>query len=114
LLGRWTMPSRYPVVMEVKEISADLPPPCPVHKIGDKSSVHNAKCDGTLCLGVLTRQYMRLGALANGIPSANVITYKCPDQGKVVYEIRRDPDHWYMDAVSQLTDAKVKAPGPLA
>jgi hypothetical protein len=40
--------------------------------------------------------------------SANVITYRCPDQGKVVYEIRRDPDHWWKDALSPLTDAEVK------
>ena len=105
---------KYPVVMEVKEIRPDLPPPCPVHKVGDKFMINNATCEGKICHGVLMQQATRLWALANGLPSANVITYKCPDQGKVVYEIRRDPDHWYKDGISPLTNALVKAPGPLA
>jgi len=40
--------------------------------------------------------------------SANVITYHCLDRGKVVYEIRRVPDHWWKDALSSLTEAEVK------
>ena len=104
---------RYPVVMEVKEIKSEFPPPCPVHKVGDKFSINNATTEGRLCLGVLLSQMPRLWALANGLPSGNAITWACPDHGKVVYEIRRDPDHWYKDAVAPLTNATVKAPGPL-
>lgn len=42
------------------------------------------------------------------VSSANVMTYRCPDRGKVTYEIRRDPDHWWKDAVSPMTEAAVK------
>lgn len=99
---------RYPVTMEVKEMAKDLPPACPCHKLGDKIVINNGCVEGKMCLPVLAQQMARLYGLVNGMPSANVITYRCPDKGKVVYEIRRDPDHWWKDAQSPLTDATVK------
>ena len=39
-LRRWFMP-RYPVIMDVKEIRQELPPICPVHKVGDKIIINN-------------------------------------------------------------------------
>ncbi len=99
---------RYPVIMEVKEIHAELPPPCPVHQVGDKIAVSNARVEGKICLAVLTQQIARLYGLANGMAAGNVTVYRCPDRGKVVYEIRRDPDHWWKDALSPLTESEVK------
>ena len=99
---------RYPVVMEVKEIREDLPPPCPVHKVGDKIVINNGCVEGRICLPVLSQQVARLYGLVNGMPFANVFTYSCPDKGKVVYEIRRDPDHWWKDAQSPFTESEVK------
>ncbi|MFH1381413.1 MAG: hypothetical protein ABIH70_00780 [Chloroflexota bacterium] len=99
---------RYPVVMEVKEVKEELPPPCPVHKVGDKLTINNTDVEGKICLGVLAQSIARLYGLANGMPAPNVTTYRCPDHGKVVYEIRRDPDHWWKDAVSPLTESEVK------
>lgn len=99
---------RYPVIMEVKQIRAELPPLCPVHKVGDRVVINNGCLEGKICLPVLSQQVARLYGLVNGMASANVITYYCPDKGKVVYEIRRDPDHWWKDALSTLTDAEVK------
>ena len=99
---------RYPVTMEVKEIIADLPPWCPVHKVGDKIVITNGCVEGKICLPVLSQQSARLYGLVNGMSSANVMTYRCPDRGKVVFEIRRDPDHWWKDAQSPLTEAEVK------
>ena len=99
---------RYPVTMEVKEINDQLPPACPVHKIGDKLVINNGCIEGKICLPVMTQQISRLYGLVNGMPSANVITYRCPDRGKVVYEIRRDSNHWWKDAMSPLTEAEVK------
>jgi len=103
---------RYPIVMEVKEIKTDLPPMCPVHKVGDKVAINNGTVEGKICLGVLTQQFARLYGLANGMIAANTLTYACPDRGKVVFEIRRDVNHWYKDAISPLTDAPVKPPVP--
>jgi len=39
---------RYQVTMEVKEISKELPPMCPVHKVGDRIIIDNrySPCDG--------------------------------------------------------------------
>lgn len=34
---------RYPVTMEVKEIREELPPMCPVHKVGDKIVIDNGR-----------------------------------------------------------------------
>lgn len=99
---------RYPVVMEVKEIKPDSPPACPVHKVGDRIVIHNGCLEGKVCFPVLSQQVARLYGLVNGMPSANVIAYRCPDRGKVVYEIRRDPDHWWKDATSTMTDSEVK------
>lgn len=99
---------RYLVTMEVKEIDAALPPACPVHKVGDRIVITNGCVEGKICLPVLSQQSARLYGLVNGMASANVMTYRCPDRGKVVYEIRRDPDHWWKDARSPLTDAEVK------
>ncbi len=99
---------RYPVVMEVKEINAKLPPACPVHKVGDKIVINNGCLEGKICLPVLSQQVARLYGLVNGMASAHVMTYRCPDNGKVVYEIRRDPDHWWKDAQSPRTAAEVK------
>ncbi len=99
---------RYPVTMEVKEISEEFPPACPVQKVGDKIVINNGCLEGNICLPVLSQQIARLYGLVNGMASANVITYRCPDHGKVVYEIRRDTDHWWKDAVSSLTEAEVK------
>ena len=45
---------RYPVTMEVKEIIADLPPWCPVHKVGDKIVITNGCVEGKICLPVLS------------------------------------------------------------
>ncbi len=99
---------RYPVVMEVKEIRKELSPACPVHKVGDKIVINNGFLEGKVCLPVLTQQAARLYGLVNGMMSPNVVTYRCPDAGKVVYEIRRDPDHWWKDAQSPLTESAVK------
>ena len=99
---------RYPVIMEVKEINEQLPPRCPVQKVGDKAVINNGCLEGKICLSVLSQQFVRLYGLVNGMPAANVSTYRCPDRGKVVYEIRRDPDHWWKDAQSPLTEAEVK------
>jgi len=41
----------------------------------------------------LSQQIGRLYGLVNGMASTNIITYRCPDHGKVVYEIRHDSDH---------------------
>ena len=99
---------RYPVVMEVMEISTEYPPGCPVHKVGDKIVINNGCLEGKVCFPVLSQQVARLYGLVNGMPSPNVIKYRCPDRGKVVYEIRRDPDHWWKDAQSQLSESEVK------
>ena len=99
---------RYPVTMEVKQIREELPPLCPVHKVGDRVVINNGCLEGKVCLPVLSHQVARLYGLVNGMASANVIAYSCPDKGKVVYEIRRDPDHWWKDAVSPLTESEVK------
>lgn len=99
---------RYPVTMEVKEINAELQPLCPVHKVGDKITISNGCLEGKICLPVLTQQMARLYGLVNGMASANIITYRCPDRGKVIYEIRRDPDHWWKDAMASLTKSEVK------
>ena len=99
---------RYQVTMEVKEIRKELPPMCPVHEVGDKIIINNGCLEGKICLPVLSQQAARLYGLVNGMASANVVTYRCPDRGKVVYEIRRDPDHWWKDALSSLTEAEVK------
>jgi len=99
---------RYPVIMEVTEINEELPPPCPVHSVGDRIVIDNGCLEGKICLPVLAQQVARLYGLANGMPAANVLTYRCPDKGKVVYEIRRDPDHWRKDAQSPLTEAEFK------
>ncbi len=103
---------RYPVTMVVKEIRADLSPACPVQKVGDKIAINNGCLEGKICLPVLAQQMARLYALANGAPMANVAAYSCPDRGKVVYEIRRDPDHWWKDATSPLTESAFK-PNPI-
>jgi hypothetical protein len=94
--------------MEVKEIREELPPMCPVHGVGDRVVINNGCLEGKICLPVLSQQVARLYGLVNGMAAANVITYRCPDKGKVVYEIRRDPDHWWQDAVSPLTETEVK------
>ena len=99
---------RYPVVMEVTEIHDEPPPRCPVHQVGDRIVINNGCLEGKLCLPVLSQQVSRLYGLVNGMPYANHITYRCPDGGKVVYEIRRDPDHWWQDAMSPLTETEVK------
>lgn len=103
---------RYPVTMEVKEIRGELPPPCPIHKVGDRIVINNGCLEGKICLPVLSQQVARLYGLVNGMSSANVITYRCPDGGKVVYEIRRDPNRWWKDARSPLTDSEVKPYAP--
>ena len=99
---------RYPVTMEVTEIREDLPPRCPVHQLGDKIVINNGCVEGKICLPVLSQQVARLYGLVNGMASSNVLTYRCPDRGKVVYEIRRDPDHWWKDASSAVSEAEVK------
>ena len=99
---------RYPVIMEAKEIRRELPPLCPVQKVGDRVVISNGCLEGKICLPVLCQQAARLYGLVNGMASANVINYACPDKGKVVYEIRRDPNHWWKDAQSPLTEAEVK------
>ena len=57
---------RYPVIMEVKEINEQLPPACPVHKVGDKLVINNGCIEGRLCLPVITQQISRLYGLVNG------------------------------------------------
>jgi len=94
--------------MEVKEIREELPPMCPVHNVGDRIVINNGCLEGKICLPVLSQQVARLYGLVNGMASANIITYRCPDRGKVVYEIRRDPDQWWKDALSLLTESEVK------
>lgn len=103
---------RYPVTMEVKKIDVDRPPACPVHMVGDKVVINNGCLEGKICLPVLSQQAARLYGLVNGMSSPNVITYRCPDAGKVTYEIRRDPDHWWKDAQSPLTKSEVKPYSP--
>lgn len=100
---------RYPVTMTVKEIKAELAPPCPVHKVGDKITINNGCLEGKICLPVLAQQAARLYGLVNGMSApSEVLTYSCPDKGKVVYEIRRDPNHWWKDAMSPLTESEIK------
>ncbi|MFC1981295.1 hypothetical protein ACFLVN_03530 [Chloroflexota bacterium] len=99
---------RYPVTMEVKEILDQLLPMCPVHEVGDRVVIDNGCLEGKICLPVLSYQVARLYGLVNGMASADVLTCRCPDKGKVVYEIRRDPDHWWKDALSPLTESEVK------
>ena len=99
---------RYPVVMEVKEIREDLPPPCPVHSVGDKIVIDNGCVEGKVCLPALAQILPRLYALVYGAPAVNVFTFRCPDKGKVVYEVRRDPDHWWRDARSPRSESGVK------
>lgn len=103
---------RYPVTMVVKEIREELPPLCPVQKVGDKIVINNGCLEGKVCLPVLTQQISRLYGLVNGMAAANVITYRCPDNGKVVYEIRRDVEHWWKDPQSPMTKAEVKPHAP--
>jgi len=100
---------RYPVYITIKEIREDLPPKCPVHDIDDKVAVENGTIIGKICLPVLAMHLPRIYALVNGAPSpyGDVITIKCPDQGKVVYEIRRDSTKWWKDALSPLTPSEV-------
>ena len=99
---------RYPVTMEVKQIREELTPLCPVHKVGDRVVINNGCLEGKVCLPVLSQQVARLYGLVNGMAFANVVAFSCPDKGKVVYEIRRDPDHWWKDSVSPLTKSEVK------
>lgn len=99
---------RYPVVMEVKEIKAEFPPACPVHKVGDKIVIDNGCVEGRICLPVLVQQVSRLYGLVNGMPTADKFTYACPDKGKVVYEIRRDSSKWWKDAMQPKSDAEFK------
>ncbi len=99
---------RYPVTMEVTEIRGELLPPCPVHKVGDRIVINNGCLEGKICLPVLSQQVARLYGLVNGMPAANLFTCRCPDGGKVVYEVRRDPNHWWKDAQSPLTESDVK------
>ncbi len=94
--------------MEVTEISAEYPPACPVHKVGDKIVINNGCLEGKICFPVLSQQVARLYGLVNGMPAPNVIKYRCPDRGKVAYEIRRDPDHWWKDAMAQYSASEVK------
>jgi uncharacterized repeat protein (TIGR04076 family) len=99
---------RYPVTMTVKEIRKDLPPDCPVHKVGDRIVINNGCVEGKICLPVLAMQAGRLYGLVNGMLFPNVLTFECPDRGKVVYEIHRDTDHWWKDALSELTESEFK------
>lgn len=99
---------RYPIVMEVKEIRAELPPPCPIHKAGDQMTISNGCLDGRLCLPVAAQQMARLYALANGLPAKDLTIYNCPDNGKVVFEIRRDSTKWWKEPLSPLTEAEVR------
>ena len=99
---------RYPVTMEVKEIRQQPPPSCHIQQVGDRIVINNDCLEGKICLPVLSQQIARLYGLVNGMASANIITYRCPDNGKMVFEIRRDPDHWWKDALSPLTEAQVK------
>lgn len=99
---------RYPVVMEVKEIRKEFPPPCPVHKVGDRITVNNGCVEGKICLPVLAQYMARIYALSNGLPTRDRFTIACPDNGKVVYELRRDSTKWWKDALSPLTDAELK------
>ena len=99
---------RYPVTVVVKEVRSEPAPPCPIHKVGDSITINNGTVEGKICLPVLTQLISRLYGLAWGMPYANVFTYQCPDKGKVVYEIRRDTNHWWKDALSPLTESERK------
>ena len=99
---------RYPVTMVVKEIKPELPPHCPVHQVGDKIVIDNGCVDGRICLPVLAQNLPRIYGLVNGMPTRDVWTIRCPDQGKVVYELRRDSSKWWKDAMAPLTEAEFK------
>ena len=99
---------RYPITMEVKEMKKGLPPSCPVHKLGDRIVINNGCLEGKICFPVLSQQAARLYGLVNGMPYRSVMTFECPDRGKVVFEIRRDRDHWWKDAQSPLTESEIK------
>lgn len=102
---------RYPVTVTVKEIKNDPPPRCPVHKVGDKIVINNGCIEGKMCLPVMAMRVARLYGLCNGMPGPNVQLMPCPDHGKVVYEVHRDPTKWWKDAVSPLTDSEYQPPG---
>lgn len=99
---------RYPIVVEVVELPPDLPPPCPIHSLGDRLTINNSCIEGKMCLSVMAQQMARLYALANGLPAPDVGTIRCPDRGKVVFQVRRDSAHWWKDALAPLTDAEVR------
>ena len=99
---------RYPITMEVKEIREELPPMCPVHNVGDVIVVNNGCLEWKICLLVFSHGAARLYGLVKGGVSVYIVPYRCPERGKVVYEIRRDPDHWWKDALSPLTESEVK------
>lgn len=99
---------RYPMVMEVVEVKGDLPPRCPVHVVGDRIVINNGCIEGKMCLPVMAQYVARIYGLCNGMPGPNQLTIRCPDQGKVVYQLRRDPTRWWKDAQSPLTAAEVQ------
>ncbi|MBI2908138.1 MAG: TIGR04076 family protein [Chloroflexi bacterium] len=101
---------RYPVTVTVKEIKEELPPDCPVHEVGDQLIINNGCIEGKMCLPVLAMRLPRFYGLCYGMPGPNVQTIACPDKGKVVYEVRRDPTKWWKEATAPLTDSEFQPP----
>lgn len=104
---------RYPVTVTVVEMREDLPFECPVQKLGDTLTVNNGTVEGKICMYTLTQQMARIYGLVQGMPvAAETMRIGCPDKGKVVYEIHRDPTKWWKDAVSPLTDSEAQPQMP--
>ncbi len=99
---------RYPVVMEVVQIKEDLPPPCPVHEVGDRITVDNGCVEGKICLPVLAQHMARIYAVTNGLPGTDAYTIACPDKGKVVFSLRRDSTRWWKTPLSPQTEAELR------
>jgi uncharacterized repeat protein (TIGR04076 family) len=102
---------RYPITITVTEMHHDkYPPKCPVHELGDTFTVNNGCVEGKMCLPALAQHIARIYGLCNGMPSTRgeVFNIPCPDHGKVIFELRRDPTKWWKDPLSPLTDAEVR------
>jgi uncharacterized repeat protein (TIGR04076 family) len=98
---------RYPVTVKVVEMRDDLDFECPVQSIGDTLTVNNGTFEGKICMYTLAQQISRIYGLVQGMPyRSETIRVGCPDKGKVVYEISRDPTKWWKDANSPLTDSE--------
>jgi hypothetical protein len=99
--------------MKVVEMKEDLPPRCPVQEMGDTLTVYNGTVEGKICMYTLAQNMHRIYGYVQGMPApTEVLRIGCPDQGKVVYELRRDPTRWWKHAISPLTDSEVQPQMP--